>query len=213
MGVGTSTPYSKLTVWGQDSATGTVSFLVASAASTTAFTVDNAGNGYLKSRFGIGSTTPGALLAITSAGTSVPSILVGSGAGTQFVVAGDGNVGIGTSTPSRKFSVTDTVAAPQIMVSYDQTRYGTLQVDSSGNLLLASSNGSIRMNNENAFICSGGGCPTLGAWATASSTAGSLHVENAVIIGDGFSLRQVDSVSLGLYNVDGTLMVTFDNGN
>ena len=57
IGIGTSTPYSKLTVWG-DSTSGLTAFNVVDSASTTLFTVLDNGN------VGIGTTTPDELLHI-----------------------------------------------------------------------------------------------------------------------------------------------------
>jgi hypothetical protein len=48
LGVGTSTPYSRLTLWGADTAAGTYPFLIANSASTAEFGVDDAGNTYRK---------------------------------------------------------------------------------------------------------------------------------------------------------------------
>jgi Chaperone of endosialidase/Domain of unknown function (DUF5011) len=47
VGIGTSTPYSRLTVWGSDSASSTLSFNVVNNASTTVFAVFNGGNAQL----------------------------------------------------------------------------------------------------------------------------------------------------------------------
>ena len=47
VGIGTSTPYSKLTVWGSDAASSTSAFAVVNNASTTVFSVFDGGNAQL----------------------------------------------------------------------------------------------------------------------------------------------------------------------
>lgn len=119
-----------------------------------------------------------------------------------------GNVGIGTTTPLNKLTIQSANGVAQIGVAYDTTRFTSLQTDAIGNLNISTSNGNAVFGNDNLKVCQGGACPT----AVATSTAGNLFVENAVIIGDGFSARQVSTTELGLYNASGTLMVIFDNG-
>ncbi|MBI5742475.1 MAG: tail fiber domain-containing protein, partial [Candidatus Niyogibacteria bacterium] len=58
-GIGTSSPYSKLTVWGADTLSTSRAFEVANSASTTLFTIMNGGN------VGIGTTSPYAKLSVT----------------------------------------------------------------------------------------------------------------------------------------------------
>jgi hypothetical protein len=57
--VGTSTPYSRLTVWGSDTFAGTQAFSVVNNASTTIFTVNDSGN------VGIGNSSPTAPLDVS----------------------------------------------------------------------------------------------------------------------------------------------------
>ncbi|OGZ10205.1 MAG: hypothetical protein A3C14_01545 [Candidatus Lloydbacteria bacterium RIFCSPHIGHO2_02_FULL_50_18] len=58
LGVGTSSPYAKLTVWGGDTLATSMAFEVANSASTTLFTVLNNGN------VGIGTSSPWAKLSV-----------------------------------------------------------------------------------------------------------------------------------------------------
>jgi len=124
LGIGTSTPYSALSVWGQTSGTGASLFSIADNASTTLMTVLDNG------RVGIGTTTPTAKLTIqgapgediftvaSSTGASILTIngqgdLILSGAGSSDyeitpndgLLGINGYVGIGSSTPIHELSV------------------------------------------------------------------------------------------------------------
>ena len=127
---------------------------------------------------------------------------------TALTVKHAGNVGIGTTSPSRKLSVTDAVSTAQQMLAYDTSNFATLLVNATGDLVITTSGGDITLSDDNLFVCQGGSCPTT----TATSTAGNLFVENAIHIGSGWSLRQIDADELGLYDVGGSLMVIFDEG-
>ncbi len=96
VGIGTSSPAAMLTVWGGDTAASTQAFIVANAASTTLFAVNDAGN------VGVGSTTPWGKFSIDTSNLAagVPEFTVGSSTRQDFVINQSGNVGIGTSNPS-----------------------------------------------------------------------------------------------------------------
>jgi hypothetical protein len=106
--IGTSTPYAQLTVWATSTAAKV--FEVVSNASSTLFTVQNAGN------VGIGTTTPRAKLSISNFnGGLTPLFLVSSSTAasastTHFIIDNFGNVGVATSSPWRTLSVNGTVA-------------------------------------------------------------------------------------------------------
>ena len=92
IGIGTTTPYSTLTVWGTNTAAGTYPFLIANSASTTEFGVDDAGNAT------IGGTLALSGIAGTTTIASGQGFTIGS---TQFVLQqGSGNVGLNTNTPA-----------------------------------------------------------------------------------------------------------------
>ena len=98
VGIGTSTPYSRLTVWGEDTLTGKA-FEVANNASTTLFTVLNNG------RAGFGTSTPGTPLSVTGQAvitgtTTVLSIVATSTATSTFVggVSVGGGLNVGCSS-------------------------------------------------------------------------------------------------------------------
>ncbi|MCE9541479.1 hypothetical protein K8R03_02870, partial [Candidatus Kaiserbacteria bacterium] len=89
-----------------------------------------------------------------------------------------GNVGIGTTTPYRKLSVKDTVAAAQVSVAYDDTRDTQLQTDSSGDFVINPSGDDVRINDDNLWVCAGGSCPG----GTISGT-GNAIIENKLLVG------------------------------
>ncbi len=106
--IGTSTPVSRLTVWGAGTQSGSILRLVNSASSTLVNILEN-GN------VGIGTSTPFALLSInaTSSGTThLFAVATSSAAGTStiFLISGiNGNIGIGgTSTPAGVLSINNT---------------------------------------------------------------------------------------------------------
>ncbi len=98
--------------------------------------------------------------------------------GATFYAASGGNVGIGTTSPYRKLSVTDTVAAAQASIAYDGTRDTQLQTDSSGDFVVNPSGDDVRINDDNLWVCAGGSCPT-----GAPSGNGNLIVESRLGIG------------------------------
>ncbi|MDO8573121.1 MAG: hypothetical protein Q7S11_05210, partial [bacterium] len=132
--IGTSTPYSKLTVWGGGASTGQAFEIVNNASTTLAKFLDN-GTGYFLGNIGIGTTSPYAKLSVagqvvgeyyTATSTTATSTFAG---GATFATSG-GNVGVGTTTPRAKLDVVST--AEQLRLSYDSTNYVSLSSLSSG---------------------------------------------------------------------------------
>jgi hypothetical protein len=159
-------------------------------------------------RVGIGTTSPWASLSI-NAGAASTTFAIGSSTSTYFVVDNSGKVGIGTASPGRLLDVSSNGSAVvQARLTYNGSTYGEMQVDAVGDLYYTVTGKDIHADDANMFVCMGNGCPT----STATSTQGNLFVENAVTIGDGFSLREIDTTSLGLYNTTGGLMIQFDTG-
>jgi hypothetical protein len=175
-------------------------------------------------RLGLGTSTPYAQLALSNLDTQTTIIAADVSASftgnildlkvastTKLVVNNLGYLGLGTTSPSTLLSITNPVATAQQMIAYDNTDYSSFLVDALGNLTIQASGGRATLLGGNLFVCDSTGCPTT----TATSTSGNLFVENAVTLGNGWSLRQYDGdpTQLGLYDATGQRVITFDNGN
>jgi hypothetical protein len=80
--------------------------------------------------------------------------------GTHRMALSATGLGVGTSTPNKRFQILDTVADDQFRISYDATRYTDFQVDSSGDMIIDAQGGDVSLLDENVFICAGGSCPS-----------------------------------------------------
>lgn len=122
--------------------------------------------------------------------------------GATFYAASGGNVGIGTTSPYRKLSVTDTVAAAQASIAYDGTRDTQLQTDSSGDFVVNPSGDDVRINDDNLWVCAGGSCP-----AGTPTGNGNLVVESKIGIGNSAPNDALDVAgdidATGAYKLDG----------
>ncbi|HEY4510917.1 MAG TPA: hypothetical protein VJG29_00925 [Candidatus Paceibacterota bacterium] len=146
VGIGTASPAYELDVTGQGrfTATSTASYFAASslgAAGAPAFTFSGDPN------TGLWSSTADTLN-LSTAGSE------------RLRVDSAGLVGIGTTTPWKKLSVTNTAADAQFSISYDSTRYANLQVDSVGDFIIDAQGGDVFLSDENLFVCTGGSCPS-----------------------------------------------------
>ncbi len=102
----------------------------------------------------------------------------------QTVLAGTGgNVGIGTTSPLRKLSITDTVSTAQTAIAYDGSRYAELRVDSNGDLNIGASGNDTFFNNDNLWVCTGGSFTVNGCPSGTPTGQGNLIVENKIGIG------------------------------
>ena len=137
--IGTSTPYSRLTVWGSNATAGTYPFLVSNSASTTEFDVDDAGNGYVAGKFGIGTTSPYAQLTVATSPNSTgatqtlfaiassTSYANGAATSTLFSVSNTGNITAtgGNLTINSAGAITDTNETDSALTSGDCVQAGT----------------------------------------------------------------------------------------
>ncbi|MBI1957008.1 MAG: hypothetical protein HYS44_00925, partial [Candidatus Niyogibacteria bacterium] len=111
------------------------------------------------------------------------------GTNARLTIDGAGNIGIGTTSPAVRLHVFNTSASPQFRIGYDKDFFADFQVDAGGDLLLdpqATSSpftNSIRINNDNLFICSNGACPSPDTGAGMIADTGNLIVENKIGIG------------------------------
>jgi fibronectin-binding autotransporter adhesin len=105
VGIGTSSPFSSLSVSTTTSSAPTFSlFAVASSTNSTLFNVLGSGN------VGIGTSTPFAKFSINPIAGDGASLIIGSSTATKLVVTNAGSLGLASSSPWRTLSVTGTVA-------------------------------------------------------------------------------------------------------
>jgi hypothetical protein len=156
VGIGTATPYSKLSVWGANATAGVRTFELTNSASTTLAFVDNAGTAYFKGNVGVGTTTPQGLLTVANAAngfsgtpqmwldtTSTNTALVldnASAGGHQWYIMSSGS---GAAVPSSFRIYDNTVSAERMVINSSgnvaigtTTPYSRLTVwgaDTSGN--------------------------------------------------------------------------------
>ncbi len=112
------------------------------------------------------------------------------GASTTDAVFTQGNVGIGTSTPSALLEIS-TSSEPQLRISFDSANSASFSVNALGNLSLSLDGGeSVSLEDSNLEVCESGACPQA-LTDLASSTTGNIVVENTVYSGGGLLLGTV----------------------
>lgn len=165
--------------------------------------------GQLASLFRIEDSSLNHLFSINSSGGVFASstLTVGSSGATSFIVNNSGNVGIGTSTPGRRLNVFDVNNVPQLRLSQASSVFGEFYIDSAGDVQLSSTGGNIRMQNENLWICSGGGCN-----ADTPLDKGNIIVETSVVFDNKFKLKQVTASTVIMYDTLGNAVLEFDEG-
>lgn len=157
VGIGTTTPYAKLSVQGAGTGTG-VNFQTTDSSQTPLFTVLDNGN------VGIGSTSPASLLSVAGNGYFTGNVGIGvSAPGTEFEV----NSGVGS-----KFNIN--VSSNQLaeLTTVVQSQSGTFKTDTSATYAGATSGGS---KTYLGFIGTSGGGGTYLNFSTNGAQTG-LHV-------------------------------------
>ena len=109
-------------------------------------------------------------------------------AGTSlFMVDNSGNVGVGTSTATRKFNVLGAASAAQLRVSQASNVYGEFYVvPVTGDIQLSSTGKNIRMQDENLWVCSGGACDPN---TLTDDSEGNIVIQTAVIFNNKFKFK------------------------
>jgi hypothetical protein len=166
LGIGTSTPNAK------------VEIVDSSAASTTPLILTNfrsaTSSASVNIEFRTATSGPDVLVGTTTAkigSTILQNYNAGKGALMFSVLnsgllteAGrfdwNGYLGLGSTTPGRKLSVTEAVSTAQQSIAYDSTRATDLLTDSAGDFNINPSGDDVRLNDDNLWICTGGSCPT-----------------------------------------------------
>jgi hypothetical protein len=98
----------------------------------------------------------------------------GLAVGTNQLVVSGGNVGIGTTTPYAKLSVTNTTA--QLALAYDGSNTTDFTVSSGGDITINPQGNDAIFGSDNLFVCNGA-CPTT------PGGSGKLFVDEAIGIG------------------------------
>lgn len=117
-----------------------------------------------------------------------------------------GSVGIGTTSPFRKLSLTDAVSTAQQAIAYDGTRFTDLLTDASGDFTINPSGNDVLIADENLWVCTSG-CP-----ATAPSGTGNLVVESKLGIGTSSPSAKLEVAGSSLGNSNIRLTNTFTGG-
>ena len=186
VGIGTTTPGTKLDIYNTSSgATADQMYLTngASATSTASRLSFRAVD-----MTGVGTSTAAITSVltqnfVTGKGDLVFSTLQ-SGSLTEVMRATSaGFLGIGTTTPYRRLSVTDQTANAQIALSYDASRVAEIRVDSTGDLNIEPSGQDVFLNNDNFWSCTGGSISVNGCPTGTPTGFGNIIAENKIGIG------------------------------
>ncbi|MCX6715493.1 MAG: hypothetical protein NT077_00565, partial [Candidatus Taylorbacteria bacterium] len=122
IGIGTTSPYAKLSISGIVAASTTLAIRPVSGQTANILDIYNT-NGTLgtvinsSGNVGIGTSSPWGQLSVnpTALGSGVPEFVIGSSTATHFLVNGAGNVGIGTANPTVKLDLAGgTISAGRI---------------------------------------------------------------------------------------------------
>jgi hypothetical protein len=201
VGIGTSTPYSRLTVWGTDTSASTYPFLVANSASTTLFRVSNSG---IASTTGLViSNTGGAgtrCLQVNADGTvsaNASACGTGGGGGDPFTHPQEGT---SATTSNMIFSGASSTFTQGVSIAYSTTTHATttnlavLSTASTTNLFVSSAGGtgtrclqvdSAGLVSANAGACGGSGGQNDFTWtdnfgATNAATSSVLWAQSGI---------------------------------
>jgi hypothetical protein len=190
-GIGTSTPYASLAVWGANTSAGVAALTVANSASTTIFNVDNAGNATIGGSLSIGSltgflkATAGAITtSLINLASDVTGILPVANGGTGWANIAAGAIPYGNG--SGALSTTTAGTGGQVLALLNGVPTWTATTTFSGGL--AYSNGNVTLNtgngnswtglqqfsNASSSLFSAYGPAYFGATATSSFTSAGL---------------------------------------
>ncbi|MEK7614039.1 MAG: hypothetical protein AAB439_04165, partial [Patescibacteria group bacterium] len=229
VGIGTTSPARKLEIAGSntnalrllgtnfnevaDFYVGSTGFLVldltASSDTTPFFDFRPADDQYglvIRDSSGAG-TSPFSNFYVTNDTVDYLNIVVNATTATVGLVISDADhVGVGTTTPWKTLSVTETVADAQLALAYDTTRYATFQVTSVGDLVIDAQGADVSLLDENLYICTGGSCPT------APSGTGNLLVENIFVAPQGTAPTVTSAGAIAVDTSGDDMLLVADEG-
>ena len=141
--------------------------------------------------FGIGTTTPGGLLAVENTGTGL-SFIVGDAANdtTPFIVDNAGKVGIGSLTPEALLEL-DGTSNLSVRFEENNTVRGLIAIDSGGEFIGGTAdNDMVVLSSSNLLFASGGGNERMriasggnvGIGTTSPTSDLSLHGANTTLL-------------------------------
>lgn len=168
----------------------------------------------------IGGSAVGSTLTLKSTsgvGSSDAIIFqVGNNGATEALrINTSGNLGIGTTSPWRKLSITQAVSTAQAVIAYDTTRYTQFNTNSVGDYFIDAQGGDVSALDENLWVCTGGSCPS----GTPSGT-GNILAETTVGVASstpwaGLSVASGKAIVVGESTLtDGaTINVDWRSGN
>ena len=173
--------------------------------------VSGAVSGIGQSSFGTTTPDSNAVVTIEATSTSAIPMMIRAFAGqlanlfqiqnstgtSLFVVDNSGNVGVGTSIPSRKFNVWDVNSVPQLRFSQSSSTYGELYADLAGDITIKSSGGNVRNQDENLWVCSGA-CDVTGKPSGTGNT-GNIILENALFFNNNFKFAQTGAAEVTMF--------------
>ena len=202
VGLGTSTPYSKLSVWGGGTGTGQLFELTNNASTTVAKFLDN-GTAYILGNLGIGTTSPYRKLSITDTVSTAQAVIAYDS--TRYTELQTNSVGdfIITTQGNDAFLNNDNlwVCTGGSCPSGTPTGQGNLIVENRLGIGTSSPYATLSVVGE-----------TVSSYFTATSTTATSTIAGILAVGTTtpFSFKQISSVSLGLYDSGGNLVVIFD---
>lgn len=115
--------------------------------------------------------------------------------------------GLSINNLAAKLKILEVTSVPQLRVGQSDSVYGEFYNNSAGDVVFSTTGGNIRQNNENLWVCSGGGCNT-----STPADAGNIIIESSFIFDDNnFKLDQSTS-STSMKDSLGNEILQFDEG-
>lgn len=124
---------------------------------------------------------------------------------TLVIDSGTNRVGVGASSPARKFNVLEANSVAQFRLGQSDSVYTEFYVDAAGDIRLSATGGNVIGDDQNLWICSGVGCGV-----DTPADKGNVIVETSVYFGNGFRFKQIDASNVIMYDTLGSATLQFD---